>query len=147
MKLSTIAGVTPGGGGSGGGYTLRTGNTFASFSDGFGIGVANNVPVSCSANVWTTMVNQSGPGVVTFLRLSSTDPNTVVHDIRIIIDGVQMLTGTFTIANFTITPITANQASTGAAPIPIKFETSFLVEYRSTKSHTVNVSRQILLTT
>jgi hypothetical protein len=58
-----------------------------------------------------------------------------------------MLSGSASAGTINLTPITANTVSTGAAPIPIRFGTSFLVEYRSAKTHLVNVSRQILLTT
>ncbi len=141
MKLSAITTTAGAGGGGGDGVELSTGNQLGHSNYAWAIGTATT-NVSCSANTWTQILNLTGPGLLCWLRFGSTDPNTVVHDVRMIVDGETVLNGSFTIANFNMNLISS--ANTAGAPVAIKYKTSLIVEYRSTKTHSVQVDRQAL---
>lgn len=137
MKLSALMSGSGSGSGSQYGMSIAPqdiGNTLI-------LGL-NSVPVSFTPSAgFTTMLDLTGPGVIQFLRIGAIPSGTRAHSIRITIDSEVIVNQTFNIG-LTNWPII--EGPTANIPVPIKYTSSFKVEYSSptSPSFTANVAYQ-----
>lgn len=143
MKLSALATAGGGGSSSGDGIYLGPGNVLGNPSYAYILGVGINTGINASSGV-TQVLNLTGPGVISYLRLTAIPNVSASHTIRIIVDGVVKVDSTFTATASNFNLIAGMTTTSGS--ILIKYDTSFVVEYSNTNATSMTVEYQAIRT-
>lgn len=127
MKLSAITTTVNSGGDSGGVYPAPSQPMSPV------LGQITSPPTNCTAGL-TTLATIPGPGVISSAIIRSHPNTSTTHQARVTIDGVVVGSGSFTLTATIISLLNAN--------IPLKFNSSVVIEYTSPLATAVTLETQ-----